>query len=167
MKRLLLAAWFAISSASAHAEVGVSVNIGHPGFYGRLDIGDYPPPALIYSQPIVIERAGPGVGYAPIYLRVPPGHARHWARHCYRYRACNRPVYFVQDNWYRDVYVPRHRELHGRPYRRYDERAYPPHPHRTPGPHAGPGFPPSPRPDYRPFHGPGPGFGPGRLPGPP
>lgn len=112
MKRLLLAASFAISSASALAEIGVSVSIGHPGFYGRLDIGDYPPPLLIYPQPIVIERVGPSVHYAPIYMRVPPGHAKHWAKHCYRYRACGRPVYFVQDSWYNDVYAPRYRELH-------------------------------------------------------
>ena len=30
------------------------------------------------------------------------------------YGACGRPVYFVQENWYNDVYVPAYRERHGR-----------------------------------------------------
>jgi len=50
---------------------------------------------------------------APIYLHVPPGHARHWARHCAQYNACGRPVYFVQDRWYNQVYVPHYRSEHG------------------------------------------------------
>ena len=46
----------------------------------------------------------------------PPGHMRHWDRHCHEYEACGRPVYFVDDGWYREVYVPRYREI--RPQRR-------------------------------------------------
>ena len=38
------------------ADVGISINIGEPGFYGRLDVGDFPQPAIIYSQPVLIER---------------------------------------------------------------------------------------------------------------
>ena len=54
MKRLLMTAAvtaIALSTPAFAADVGVSVNIGQPGFYGRLDIGGYPPPALIYAQP--------------------------------------------------------------------------------------------------------------------
>ena len=32
------------------ADVGVSINIGQPGFYGRLDIGDYGQPQLLYRH---------------------------------------------------------------------------------------------------------------------
>ncbi len=32
-----------------------------------------------------------------------------------------RPVYFVQDRWYNDVYVPRYRERHGYREARYDD----------------------------------------------
>ena len=32
----------------------------------------------------------------PLYLHVPPGHAKKWSQHCARYNACNRPVYFVK-----------------------------------------------------------------------
>jgi len=100
------------------ADVGVSVNIAQPGFYGRINIGQVPQPVVIYPQPVIIDQRGPMVR-EPIYLRVPPGHERHWDKHCRRYNACGQPVYFVQDRWYRDVYAPRYR---GEPDRRYEER---------------------------------------------
>lgn len=93
------------------ADVGVSISVGEPGFYGRLDIGNYPPPRLIYAQPIVVQPAR-AVVYEPIYLRVPPEQTRDWRRYCRHYGACGYPVYFVQDRWYHDVYVPRHHEYH-------------------------------------------------------
>ncbi|GAA5162656.1 hypothetical protein [Viridibacterium curvum] len=95
------------------ADVGVSVRIGQPGFYGRIDIGGAPPPVLIMPEPLIIRRPPPNVRYAPIYLRVPPGHEKHWDKHCRRYNACGRPVYFVRDDWYEDTYVPHYRERHG------------------------------------------------------
>ncbi|NTV97411.1 MAG: hypothetical protein HGA75_18700 [Thiobacillus sp.] len=112
MKRLLFAAVLlaAIGPASA-ADVGVSISIGQPNFYGRIDIGDYPPPRLIYRQPRVVERVG--VVGPPIYLRVPPGHRKNWRKHCGEYNACGERVYFVQDSWYSREYVPRYQERHG------------------------------------------------------
>ncbi|BBP05812.1 hypothetical protein TPL01_07190 [Sulfuriferula plumbiphila] len=115
MKRFLLTAILAIvASPVLAADVGVSVSIGQPGFYGRIDIGNnYPQPLLIYPEPIVIQRLPVGVAPRPIYLHVPPGHAKHWRKHCHEYNACGRPVYFVQDDWYNEVYVPHYREDHG------------------------------------------------------
>jgi hypothetical protein len=95
----------------AAANVGVSISVGEPGFYGRLDIGNYPPPQLVYAQPVVIQPVR-SVVYEPVYLRVPPGHAKDWRKHCHQYDACSRPAYFVQDRWYSDVYAPRYRENH-------------------------------------------------------
>lgn len=46
---------------------------------------------------------------APLYLRVPPGHERNWGKHCRKYDACGRPVYFVQDDWYNNVYSKQYR----------------------------------------------------------
>jgi hypothetical protein len=94
------------------ADVGVSVTVGQPGFYGRIDIGDYPypPPVVIYRQPRIVERVY--IEREPIYLRVPPGHARNWHKHCYKYNACGERVYFVQDSWYHRDYVPHYREYH-------------------------------------------------------
>jgi hypothetical protein len=102
----------AISTPTLAADVGVSVTIGQPGFYGRIDIGDYPypPPRVIYRQPRVIERIY--VERAPIYMRVPPGHAKNWKKYCHQYDACGYPVYFVQDSWYEHDYVPNYREYH-------------------------------------------------------
>ena len=93
------------------ANVGVSISVGQPGFYGQIDIGDAPQPALVYPQPVMIQPVPPGA--QPLYLHVPPGYAKHWRMHCREYNACGRPVYFVQDKWYNQVYVPHYREQHG------------------------------------------------------
>ena len=111
MKRILLSALLAVVVVPAFAaDVGVSVRIGDPGFYGRLDIGDYPQPQVIYRQPVAIERVA--MDRPPIYLRVPPGHAKHWSKHCREYNACGERVLFVQDDWYGREYVPRFQERH-------------------------------------------------------
>lgn len=111
MKRFLIVALLAAASIPAlAADVGVSVSVGQPGFYGRIDINNYPQPQVIYRQPIIIERAP--MDRPPIYLRVPPGHAKHWSKHCHEYNACGERVYFVQDNWYNREYVPRYQEQH-------------------------------------------------------
>lgn len=67
-----------------------------PGVYGRIEIGNAPPPPLVYVQPVIIQRAPVYVEQQPLYLHVPPGHAKKWSKHCARYNACNRLVYFVK-----------------------------------------------------------------------
>ncbi len=115
MKRMLLALSLCVLASAANAtDVGVSISVGQPGFYGQIDIGNYPRPVLVYPQPVVIRPVHPGVVVAPMYLRVPPGHAKDWERYCGRYEACGRPVYFVQDSWYNNVYVPAYQEHHGK-----------------------------------------------------
>jgi hypothetical protein len=114
----LAAAMFIAPSMARAADVGVSISVGEPGFYGRLDIGSFPQPQVIYARPVVMQ-APPRVVYEPVYLRVPPGHAKDWRKHCGKYGACDRPVYFVQDRWYHDVYAPRYRE---RDHERGEER---------------------------------------------
>jgi uncharacterized protein YcfJ len=110
MKRLLSIVTAAVAAsvgASALAsDVGVSVSVGGPGYYGRVEIGDLPRPRLVYAEPVVIERAPRRRVHAPVYMHVPPGHARNWRKHCHRYDACAQPVYFVQESWYREVYLP-------------------------------------------------------------
>lgn len=110
MKTLILAA--VLLSAATAAVAQVSVTVGQPGFYGRIDIGDYPAPQLIYAQPVIVQRPQ-YYSARPIYLRVPPGHAKNWSKHCRKYNACNQEVYFVQDGWYNNQYVPRYRQQHG------------------------------------------------------
>jgi hypothetical protein len=81
-----------------------------PGVYGQVVIGDRPPPALVYQQPVIIEPAPAAQQMAPIYLHVPPEHAHHWREHCHEYRACGRPVYFVRSAEYEPGYERRHHE---------------------------------------------------------
>jgi hypothetical protein len=101
-----LAATLAAASLSAalpaHAtEVGVSIQISQPGVYGRIDIGQFPQPVLVMTQPVIIQRPVYVVQQPqPVYLWVPPGHRKNWSKHCGAYNACGVPVYFVQDQWY-------------------------------------------------------------------
>lgn len=113
MKHILIATAIAatiVVTPALAADVGVSISIGEPGFYGRLDIGSFPQPQVIYRRPIMIERVP--MDRPPIYLRVPPGHAKHWKKHCREYNACGERVYFVQDSWYSREYVPRYQKQH-------------------------------------------------------
>ncbi len=73
-----------------------------PGVYGQVQIGNEGPPPLVNAQPILIElQSAPA---PPVYLHVPPGHARNWRKHCREYNACNRPVYFVRSKEYEPGY---------------------------------------------------------------
>lgn len=109
MRKIVCAALFSACVAPAFAaDVGLSISIGQPGFYGQIDIAQGPQPQLVYPQPVVIRRAPEFVSAPPIYLHVPPGHEKHWSKHCAQYNACGRPVYFVRDDWYNNEYVPRY-----------------------------------------------------------
>lgn len=119
MKNLLIlaaVAAFAVPRISSAADVGISINVGEPGFYGRIDIGTFPRPQLVYAQPVIIQPVA--VVTPPLYLHVPPGHVKKWGKHCHKYNACGQPVYFVQDTWYNDVYVPAYYERN----RKHDRR---------------------------------------------
>ena len=114
IRALTAAAVLCMPTLSSALDAGVSVSIGEPGFYGRLDIGRFPAPQLIYPQPVIIQPAPVAVVAPPLYLHVPPGHIKKWSKHCHRYNACGQPVYFVQDSWYDNVYVPAYAERHGK-----------------------------------------------------
>ncbi len=111
MKTLQVAAFASLLLGSLAAHAGdpvIHVTVGgeiSPGVYGRVEVGNAPPPPVVYAQPIVVTQQ-PDEG-RPIYLHVPPGHAKHWARHCREYNACNRPVYFVKSAEYEPGYRDR------------------------------------------------------------
>jgi hypothetical protein len=126
--------WFTVSMAAvalAVASVGRAGDLGihvilsgevAPGIYGQVQIGNASPPPLVYAQPMLIE-AQPAPP-PPIYLHVPPGHARNWRRHCREYNACNRPVYFVRSAEYEPDYERRRHDReddHGREHGRDGE----------------------------------------------
>ncbi len=108
---IVVAMVFALPAGAA--DVGVSVSVGQPGFYGQIDIGTFPRPQVVYPSPVVVSPVPAGVHVPPpVYLHVPPGHAKKWSKHCQKYNACGRPVYFVQDRWYNEVYVPEYQARH-------------------------------------------------------
>jgi hypothetical protein len=90
-----------MATSGAQAQAYVNATVGGelaPGVYGRINIGNaMPPPPVIYAEPVIIQRPAVIVQRSPIYLYVPPGHAKNWSKHCARYNACSQPVYFVQE----------------------------------------------------------------------
>ncbi len=117
MKKIAAVALVTLACASnslfAQTSVGVSIGINQPGVYGRIDIGNYPPPVLVYPQPVIIAPAPVVIQRQPIYLYVPPGHQKKWGKHCARYNACGQPVYFVQEQWVRERYQQEHPQWRG------------------------------------------------------
>lgn len=106
--------------ASLHAVAGqpvIQVSVGGevaPGVYGRVDFGNASPPPVVYAQPMVIVQPAQRVVMQPVYLHVPPGHAKKWSKHCHRYDACGRPVYFVKSSEYEPREDRGHGKGHGR-----------------------------------------------------
>jgi len=101
----------ALATGARAADVGVSIQFSQPGVYGRVDIGQYPQPQVILAAPLMIER-GPrdAPPPPPEYLYVPPEHREHWKQHCREYHACDRPVYFVDHDWYKRNVIARDEE---------------------------------------------------------
>ena len=119
MKKYLLTALAALAAISATpawsaVDVGIGITIREPGVYGRIEIGAQPPPPVLYAQPVLIARPAVVVQQPPLYLYVPPGHAKNWGKHCGRYNACARPVYFVQEQWVQERYEEKHGKGHGK-----------------------------------------------------
>ena len=97
-----------IAAPSSAESVGISITLGQPNFYGRIDLGDMQRPPVVYRHVRIIESRSRYAHGEPLYLRVPTNHQRNWRRYCRRYDACGHPVYFVRDNWYREQYVPQY-----------------------------------------------------------
>ena len=112
MRILSLAGMIAISGASLcnAGELGINVIVSGqvvPGIYGQVQIvNNTPPPPVVYAQPLMVEPM-PEVAPPPVYLHVPPEHARDWRNHCSEYNACGRPVYFVRSAEYEPNYERR------------------------------------------------------------
>ena len=94
-----------LAGAAQAADVGVSIQVGQPGFYGRIDIGQTAPPPVVLAEPVWVQRRP--VHVEPVYMRIPPGHQKHWDKHCAKYNACGVPVYFVREDWYQERYERR------------------------------------------------------------
>lgn len=110
-KALALGAIWALGLGAGAAQAvqvtgGAVVTINEPGVYGQIRIGNIPPLALVAPQPVIIAQVVKPP--PPMYLYVPPGHQKHWGKHCHRYHACGHPVYFVREEWVRERYEAEH-----------------------------------------------------------
>lgn len=126
----LVVAALGTAAPFAHAgdiDIGVSIT-GEivPGVYGRVDLTNRPtPPPVVYAQPVLVEQAPGAESAPPIYLHVPPGHAKNWRKYCHQYHACNQRVLFVKSAEYEPGYRPdRDRGHHGHEehYDRHEDR---------------------------------------------
>ena len=121
LKRLIVLAALALAAIPAARAQSVSFNATitgevAPGVYGQVVLGDRPPPPVVYAAPLIVQPAPVIVGVPPpqpIYLHVPPGHAKHWHKYCHEYHACDRPVYFVKSAEYEPGYRPDRHAEHG------------------------------------------------------
>jgi hypothetical protein len=99
-------------------DLGINVILSgevKPGIYGQVQLGNTPRPVVVYDQPRVIVVDKRYIHEEPIYLHVPPGHARHWSKHCREYHACEHRVYFVRSQEYERDYHHEHEHEHHHP----------------------------------------------------
>jgi hypothetical protein len=107
--KTVLALVLALGAVStAHSQTSVSIGINQPGVYGRINIGDVPPPAFYRVEPVIIAPPRVVVERRPVYLYVPPTHEQNWSRYCGQYNACGQPVYFVREEWVQERYEHEH-----------------------------------------------------------
>jgi hypothetical protein len=122
-----LAAALAIGAAAANAGPTVSVSVEgevSPGVYGRVDVSNAPPRHILYPQPVVIVQPERRARPRPIYMHVPPGHAKNWRKHCHKYDACGTPVYFVKSAEYEPGYHRHEHQGRDRDHARRDDRGH-------------------------------------------
>jgi hypothetical protein len=77
-----------------------------PGVYGRVSVANKPLPPLVYEQAMFVERPDTAGRVEPLYLHVPPEHAKNWRKYCDKYQACDHPVFFVKSAEYEPGYEP-------------------------------------------------------------
>ncbi|RYZ94550.1 MAG: hypothetical protein EOP47_27645 [Sphingobacteriaceae bacterium] len=105
---LILSSLFIVQSSTVLAgDLGINVIVAgelRPGVYGQVEIGNAPRPVVVYEQPRVVVVEKRYARAEPVYLHVPPGHAKNWKKHCHSYHACGRKVYFVRSAEYEPDY---------------------------------------------------------------
>ena len=119
----------AIGAGAANAGPTISVSVEgevSPGVYGRVDVSNAPPRHVLYPQPVVIVQPKRPARVQPVYMHVPPGHAKNWRKHCHKYDACGMPVYFVKSAEYEPGYHSHKHKDKGRDkdHARHDDRGH-------------------------------------------
>ena len=111
---------FIIAGTCRAGDLGIHIVLSGevaPGVYGQVQLDNASLPPLVYPQPVIILQQA--VPLPPVYLHVPPGHARNWRKHCREYNACNRQVYFVRSAEYEPDY-----DLRSNGYDQEDEHGH-------------------------------------------
>jgi len=125
-----------IGLASANDDIAIDLSVSGeiaPGVYGRVNIGNEHP-VVVNEQPVIIRSAKHHE--EPIYLVVPPGHSKHWEKHCAEYNACDRRVYFINPDKYNEEYRHRkHDHGHDRGHDHDDHHDYDEHHHHDESDH--------------------------------
>jgi len=115
-KKITALVGFLLLQGSAHlfaSDLGINVILSsevRPGVYGQVEIGNMPPPRVVYTRPVRIVADKRYYRAEPVYLNVPPDHSKNWSRHCREYQACGRKVYFVRTREYDSDYQRYERE---------------------------------------------------------
>ena len=111
-----------LTALSAHAvDSYVNATVGgvlRPGVYGRIEVGSAAPLPVMHPHPVIISQPVVVTPVQPVYLYVPPGHQKHWAKHCTRYNACGQHVYFVNMAKYQKHHGHHGHHGHYMPHRR-------------------------------------------------
>jgi hypothetical protein len=100
-----------LTPAAMAGDLGINVVVAGeiaPGVYGQVELGNRPPPPVVYGSPVIIKADPRYARAVPVYLHVPPGHAKNWSKHCDKYNACGRKVYFVKSQEYEPEYQREH-----------------------------------------------------------
>ena len=102
-----------VLQSPAIAETSVGIAAGGPGYYGQINVGNFPVPThAYYPAPVVIEQRS----IRPVYLQVPEYQAREWEEYCHYYRACGRQVYLRVTEFH-----PYREYWHGPRWRHHEE----------------------------------------------
>jgi len=110
-----------LAGAADKATVAAISGPVKPGVYGRVAMTSTPAaakPALVYSQPMMVDNPETTGVIEPVYLHVPPEHAKNWKKNCAKYEACNKPVFFIKSAEYEPGYVPPKPEKSEKPEKR-------------------------------------------------
>jgi hypothetical protein len=85
------------------------------GMFGAIDRNSFPTvevsnPRPVKGQHIHAQAWTPQTALrgweSPIFLHVRQGEELRWSMRCKDYDACNVPVFFVSESWFRNVYLP-------------------------------------------------------------
>jgi hypothetical protein len=74
---LPLALLGALLGSPSLAQVGFSIQLGQPNYYGGLNIQGFPNPQLYNSRPVFVRPLSPEYDQ-PVYLRVPAYQRQNW-----------------------------------------------------------------------------------------